>query len=83
VKRQKPSDGPGNSSAINCSGRVCCRQRELRLVAGVTGSKDVFVHILFLPLCERASGSLNEGQAIEYETEGNRGRESAVNLKIK
>ena len=27
--------------------------------------------------------SLNEGQTIEYEIESNRGKESAVNLKIK
>jgi hypothetical protein len=33
---------------------------------------------------ERAGfNSLNEGQAVEYEIESNRGKESAVNLKIK
>ena len=33
---------------------------------------------------ERAGlSSLNEGQAVEYEIESNRGKESAVNLKIR
>jgi cold shock protein len=27
--------------------------------------------------------SLNEGQTVEYEIESNRGKESAVNLKVK
>jgi cold shock protein len=45
------------------------------------GGKDVFVHISAV---ERAGlGSLNEGQAVEFEIESNRGKESAVNLKIK
>jgi CspA family cold shock protein len=45
------------------------------------GGKDVFVHISAV---ERAGlSSLNEGQTIEYEIESNRGKESAVNLKIK
>jgi CspA family cold shock protein len=45
------------------------------------GSKDVFVHI---SVVERAGlRSLNEGQAVEYEIESNRGKESAVNLKVK
>jgi CspA family cold shock protein len=45
------------------------------------GGKDVFVHISAV---ERAGlSSLNDGQAVEYEIERNRGRESAVNLKIK
>ena len=45
------------------------------------GGKDVFLHISAV---ERAGlSSLNEGQAIEYEIESNRGRESAVNLRIK
>ena len=45
------------------------------------GGKDVFVHISAV---ERAGlRSLNEGQTVEYEVESNRGKESAVNLKIK
>ena len=27
--------------------------------------------------------SLNEGQTVEYEIESNRGKESAINLKVK
>jgi cold shock protein len=50
-------------------------------IAPSGGGKDVFVHISAV---ERAGlGSLNEGQTIEYEIESNRGKESAVNLKIK
>ena len=46
-----------------------------------SGGKDVFVHISAV---ERAGlNSLNEGQTVEYEIESNRGKESAVNLKIK
>ena len=45
------------------------------------GGRDVFVHISAV---ERAGlSSLNEGQAVEFEIESNRGKESAVNLKIK
>jgi cold shock protein len=45
------------------------------------GGKDVFVHISAV---ERAGlSSLNEGQAVEYEIESNRGKESAVNLRVK
>jgi CspA family cold shock protein len=45
------------------------------------GARDVFVHISAV---ERAGlSSLNEGQAVEYEIESNRGKESAVNLKVK
>ena len=45
------------------------------------GGRDVFVHISAV---ERAGlTSLNEGQTVEYEIESNRGKESAVNLKIK
>jgi cold shock protein len=45
------------------------------------GGRDVLVHILAV---ERAGLSLlNEGQAVEYEIESNRGKESAVNLRIK
>jgi len=45
------------------------------------GGKDVFVHISAV---ERAGlHSLKEGQSIEYEIESHRGKESAVNLRIK
>ena len=45
------------------------------------GGRDVFVHISAV---ERAGlSSLNEGQAVEYEMESNRGKESAINLKIR
>jgi CspA family cold shock protein len=46
-----------------------------------TGGKDVFVHISAV---ERAGlSTLNEGQAVEFEVEQNRGKESAINLRIK
>ena len=46
-----------------------------------TGDKDVFVHISAV---ERAGlSTLNEGQQIEFEIEENRGKTSAVNLKVK
>jgi CspA family cold shock protein len=45
------------------------------------GGRDVFVHISAV---ERAGlSTLNEGQQIEYEIEENRGKTSAVNLKVK
>ena len=45
------------------------------------GGKDVFVHISAV---ERAGlTSLNEGQSVQYEIESNRGKESAINLKVK
>ena len=45
------------------------------------GGRDVFVH---MSAVERAGLSmLNEGQHIEYEIEENRGKTSAVNLKVK
>jgi CspA family cold shock protein len=41
----------------------------------------VFVHISAV---ERAGlSSLNEGQVVEYEIESSRGKESAINLKVK
>src|SRR5215467_14305935 len=44
------------------------------------GGKDVFVHISAV---ERAGlTTLNEGQHLEYEIEENRGKTSAVNLKV-
>jgi CspA family cold shock protein len=45
------------------------------------GGKDVFVHISAVE--QAGLSTLNEGQAIEYEIEANRGRESAVRLKLK
>jgi CspA family cold shock protein len=46
-----------------------------------SGGKDVFVHISAV---ERAGlTTLNEGQTVEYEVESNRGKESAVNLRVK
>jgi CspA family cold shock protein len=49
--------------------------------SGGGGGRDVFVHISAV---ERAGlSSLNEGQTVEYEIESSRGKESAVNLKIK
>jgi CspA family cold shock protein len=44
------------------------------------GGKDVFVHISAV---ERAGlSSLNEGAKVSYEIEANRGKESAVNLRV-
>jgi len=49
--------------------------------SGGSGGRDVFVHISAV---ERAGlRSLNEGQTVEYEIESNRGKESAVNLRVK
>jgi cold shock protein len=45
------------------------------------GGKDVFVHISAVE--QAGLSTLNEGQSIEYEIETNRGKESAVKLKIK
>jgi cold shock protein len=45
------------------------------------GGRDVFVHISAV---ERAGlSSLNEGQHVEFEIEDNRGKSSAVNLKVR
>ena len=44
------------------------------------GGRDVFVHISAV---ERAGlSSLNEGQRVEFELEENRGKTSAVNLRL-
>lgn len=44
------------------------------------GGKDVFVHISAV---EKAGlQSLNEGQKVEFELQENRGKQSAVNLKV-
>ena len=45
------------------------------------GGQDVFVHISAVE--QTGLSTLNEGQAVEYEIESNRGKESAVRLKIK
>ena len=45
------------------------------------GAKDVFVHISAVE--QAGLSSLNEGQTVEYEIESNRGKESAVKLKVK
>jgi CspA family cold shock protein len=45
------------------------------------GGKDVFVHISAVE--QAGLRALNEGQTVEYEIESNRGKESAVRLKIK
>ena len=48
---------------------------------GGGGGRDVFVHISAV---ERAGlSTLNEGQHVEYEIENNRGKTSAVNLRVK
>jgi CspA family cold shock protein len=48
---------------------------------GGGGGRDVFVHISAV---ERAGlSTLNEGQQVEYEIEDNRGKSSAVNLRVK
>jgi CspA family cold shock protein len=48
---------------------------------GGGGGRDVFVHISAV---ERAGlSSLNEGQHVEFEIEDNRGKSSAVNLRVK
>jgi CspA family cold shock protein len=45
------------------------------------GGRDVFVRISAV---ERGGlSTLNEGQQIEYEIEENRGKTSAVNLRVK
>ena len=45
------------------------------------GSKDTFVHISAVE--QAGLSTLNDGQAVEYEIENSRGKESAVRLKIK
>ena len=55
-------------------------QKGFGFIVPDSGGKDVFVHISAV---ERAGlRNLNEGQAIEFELEENRGRMAAVNLKI-
>jgi len=45
------------------------------------GSKDVFVHISAVE--QAGLRSLNDGQSVEYEIETSKGKQSAVNLKVK
>ena len=45
------------------------------------GGKDVFVHISAVE--QAGLSTLNEGKSIEFEVESNRGKESAVKLKVK
>ena len=45
------------------------------------GGKDMFVHISAVE--QAGLSTLNEGQSIEFEVESNRGKESAVKLKVK
>ena len=45
------------------------------------GGKDVFVHISAVE--QAGLSTLNEGQSVENEIESNRGKESAVKLKVK
>jgi CspA family cold shock protein len=44
------------------------------------GGQDVFVHISALQ--EAGLSGLDEGQMVGYETESNRGKTSAVNIKL-
>ena len=48
---------------------------------GGGGGRDVFVHISAVE--SAGLSSLNEGQHVEFEIEENRGKSSAVNLKVK
>jgi CspA family cold shock protein len=48
---------------------------------GGGGGRDVFVHISAVE--QAGLNSLNEGQHVEFEIENNRGKSSAVNLKVK
>jgi len=48
---------------------------------GGGGGRDVFVHISAVE--QAGLSSLNEGQHVESDIENNRGKSSAVNLKVK
>ena len=48
---------------------------------GGGGGRDVLVHISAVE--QAGLNSLNEGQHVEFEIENNRGKSSAVNLKVK
>jgi CspA family cold shock protein len=45
------------------------------------GGKDTFVHISAVE--QAGLSTLNDGQSVEYEVESDRGKESAVRLKVK
>ena len=49
--------------------------------SGGGGGRDVFVHISAVE--QAGLSSLNEGQHVEFDIENNRGKSSAVNLKVK
>jgi cold shock protein len=49
--------------------------------SGGSGGKDAFVHISAVE--QAGLRTLNEGQSIDYEIESNRGKESAINLRVK
>ena len=56
-------------------------QKGFGFILDTATGKDVFVHISAV---EKAGlTKLNEGQQIEFELEGNRGKASAVNLRLK
>ena len=62
-------------------GKVVQSDQGLWIHSAAGGGRDVFVHVSAV---ERAGlSTLNEGQQIEYEIEENRGKTSAVNLKVK
>ena len=50
---------------------------------GGGGGRDVFVHISAVEQAGLIISSLNEGQHVEFDIENNRGKSSAVNLKVK
>jgi CspA family cold shock protein len=56
-------------------------QKGYGFIQPTAGGKDVFVHISAVE--QAGLSSLNEGQTVEYELESNRGKESAVRLKVK
>ena len=56
-------------------------QKGFGFIVNSSTGKDVFVHISAV---EKAGlTKLNEGQQIEFELEENRGKATAVNLKVK
>ena len=75
---------PNQASKYSCvqlGRRLGGQVAEYGFIQPQAGGKDVFVHISAV---ERAGlSTLNEGQHLEYEIEENRGKTSAVNLKVK
>lgn len=55
-------------------------QKGFGFIAPEDGSKDIFVHISAL----QAAGisNLNEGDKVSFDTEENRGKTAATNLKV-